>query len=98
MERKYKIISNKAQCKVCKEIIESKSVHDFQGCKCFRETLGEKGIAVDGGDTYLKRSGQMENLIELSETRPFTDDEQIEYEQKIREQAVKYGLDISWWK
>ena len=34
---------NKAQCLVCNDIIESKSVHDFVQCKC-------KAIFVDGGN------------------------------------------------
>ena len=37
-----KILVNKIQCKKCKDIIESKHVHDFKWCSC-------KSIAVDGG-------------------------------------------------
>ena len=37
-----KILVNKIQCKKCKDIIESKHVHDFKWCKC-------RSIAVDGG-------------------------------------------------
>ena len=44
-----KIIENKAQCLLCGDIIESKSVHDFQTCKCGK-------LSVDGGKDYLKRS------------------------------------------
>lgn len=62
LSKKYpKIKSNKAQCKLCQDIIESKSVHDFVECKC-----GE--ISVDGGKEYLKRGAMnTDNLIELSE-------------------------------
>jgi len=47
--RKKKIISNKAQCLICGEIIESKHKHDFKTCKC-------GNVSVDGGKEYLKRS------------------------------------------
>lgn len=36
-----KILVNKIQCKKCKDIIESKHVHDFKWCSC-------KSIIVDG--------------------------------------------------
>ena len=44
-----KIKHNKAQCKLCGDIIESKSVHNFVECSC-----GE--IFVDGGKQYLRLS------------------------------------------
>lgn len=43
------ILSNKAKCKKCGDIIESKHVHDYVTCKC-------GAISVDGGHEYLKRS------------------------------------------
>jgi hypothetical protein len=55
-----KILVNKIQCKKCKDIIESKHVHDFKWCKC-------RSIAVDGGLAYLRRIGNFEDIIELSE-------------------------------
>ncbi|MGM9877658.1 MAG: hypothetical protein ACI33S_03315 [Bacilli bacterium] len=55
-----KILVNKIQCKKCKDIIESKHVHDFKWCTC-------KSIAVDGGLEYLRRVGNIEDIIELSE-------------------------------
>jgi hypothetical protein len=60
-EPKYKIIKNKAQCKKCGDIIESKYRHDFVSCKC-------GSIFVDGGLDYC-RSGadNFENFIDLSE-------------------------------
>ena len=66
LEIKYKAISNnkilvnKIQCNKCKDIIESKNVHDFKWCSC-------KSIAVDGGLEYLRRVGNLEDIIELSE-------------------------------
>ena len=56
------IVTNKAQCKLCGDVIESVSRNDYQRCKC-----GE--ISVDGGKSYLKRSAKdFNNIIELSDT------------------------------
>jgi tRNA(Ile2) C34 agmatinyltransferase TiaS len=56
------VVVNKAQCKLCGDVIESEHRHDFKWCKC-----GE--IAVDGGKSYLKRAAKdLSNIIELSET------------------------------
>ena len=60
MSNNKKILVNKIQCKKCKDIIESKHVHDFKWCTC-------KSIAVDGGLEYLRRIGNLEDIIELSE-------------------------------
>lgn len=59
----YKILSNKAQCKLCKDIIESVHRHDFVSCKCDE-------IFVDGGKDYLRRGAKdFNNLVEMSETK-----------------------------
>lgn len=55
-----KIIRNKIKCKYCGEVIESKSRHDFKFCACGK-------VAIDGGHFYLKRSGNPNDWIELSE-------------------------------
>lgn len=86
MERQIRIIKNAARCKMCGEIIESKTVHDFRPCKCFIKSDGAKGLAVDGGKEYLRRVGDPSVYEDLSETRPFTDEEQAEYEAKIQKQ------------
>lgn len=52
---------NKCQCKKCGDIIESKHRHDFVWCKC-------GSIAVDGGKDYLKRCGNLEDMVEMSES------------------------------
>lgn len=54
-----KIYENKIQCKKCGDIIESKTVHDMVWCKC-------GAVAVDGGKEYLRRTGNDEDIIELS--------------------------------
>lgn len=56
------VVVNKAQCKLCGDIIESTHGHDYKQCGC-----GE--IAVDGGKRYIRRSAKnLNNIIELSET------------------------------
>lgn len=62
------IITNKAQCRNCKSIIESTHRHDFVVCACWNQDEKKStGIAVDGGKEYLKRCGNLEDIIELSE-------------------------------
>lgn len=56
-----KILRNRAQCRVCHEIIESTYRHDYQSCSC-------GAIAVDGGTDYLRRTGSLIDIIELSES------------------------------
>lgn len=55
---KRRILRNMAQCMVCKQVIESKHVHDFVTCKC-------GCLSVDGGKDYAKRVGN--GFIELTE-------------------------------
>lgn len=55
-----KIKTNKAKCKKCNDIIESKNTNDFIRCSC-------GSIAVDGGLEYIKRIGETKNIIEMSE-------------------------------
>ena len=54
-----KIIINKAKCKKCGDIIESKEVNDFKRCTC-------GSIAIDGGQEYIKRVGNKDDIIELA--------------------------------
>jgi len=63
-----KILSNKAQCLRCGDIIESRHVHDFVWCSCRDDDDEPCGIAVDGGREYLRRVFSDKALIkELSE-------------------------------
>ena len=56
-----RILRNRARCKKCGDIIESKHRHDHVACSC-----GE--IAVDGGLAYLRRTfNRPENLEEMAE-------------------------------
>jgi hypothetical protein len=56
----HKIIRNAAQCRKCGDLIVSQHRHDFVWCKC-------QSIAVDGGKDYLRRIGNFDQIIELSE-------------------------------
>lgn len=50
----------KVKCKLCGDIIQSKHRWDMTWCKC------EK-IAIDGGDHYVKLSGDLDNMEMLEE-------------------------------
>lgn len=54
------IVRNRAQCKKCGDIIESRHSHDFVTCSC-------GSLSVDGGKEYLRRVGYSSLCIELSE-------------------------------
>lgn len=56
-----KIIRNMAKCKLCGDIIESKTTHDFRQCSC-------GAVAVDGGHDYLRRVGWPKNFEDMSVT------------------------------
>ena len=63
------IKKNKAQCKLCEDIIESVHVHDFVSCKC-----GE--IFTDGGREYIRRGAtDFNNILDLSEYDKDEDEE-----------------------
>lgn len=52
---------NKAKCRICGDILESKYVHDFQTCEC-------GSIFIDGGNEYWRYGGK-DNLIRVYEER-----------------------------
>ncbi len=55
------ILHNKAYCKLCKDVIESKSRHHFVECSC-----GE--IFTDGGHDYIRQGAKnLDNLVDMSE-------------------------------
>jgi hypothetical protein len=57
---KYKIIVNRARCKLCGWIIESQSDFHLNVCGCGK-------ISVDGGCSLIRRCGDIKNIEELSE-------------------------------
>ncbi len=54
------ITRNAIRCKKCGDVIESKSVHDFQECSC-------GACFVDGGHEYLRFGGKPEDFEVLTE-------------------------------
>ena len=44
-----KILVNKARCKLCGDVVESKHRHDFRSCSC-------GAMSVDGGREYIRRA------------------------------------------
>lgn len=58
-EEKWK---NKAECLACKDIIESKHVHDFVKCGCGK-------IFVDGGNDYWRAGGDLKLFKRVMERR-----------------------------
>ena len=58
--KKQKLIRNVARCAKCNTVIESRYTHDFVWCEC-------KAIFTDGGTHYIRRGGDLEALIDLSE-------------------------------
>jgi len=80
------ILSNKAQCRKCGDIIESKHRHDFRSCKC-------GAISVDGGKAYLRRAAMdFNDLIELSEVEE-DDDTNKKAPEGARSQTVQQWQD-----
>jgi hypothetical protein len=53
---------SKVRCKSCNTVVESKSVHDWQACKCFTNELDTTGIFVDGGDEYFRCGGNIHSM------------------------------------
>lgn len=53
------IVQNAVTCNKCDDFIVSKHRHDFVTCKC-------GAISVDGGQAYLRRSGDLKSGIDHS--------------------------------
>lgn len=63
------IKANRARCRSCGDVIESKYRHDFVQCSC-----GES--FVDGGLDYLRRGGELDDMSEW-DPDPIEDEEQV---------------------
>lgn len=58
------IVRNMIKCKKCGDVIESKSVHDFQTCSCGT-------CSVDGRHSYLRRCAKsLNDFIDMSKIAP----------------------------
>lgn len=53
-------MKNRARCKKCNDIIESKYRHDFVSCKC-------GAIFVDGGNDYFRAGGDFQYFERLDD-------------------------------
>lgn len=73
------IVENSARCKLCNEKIVSTHRHDFVTCSC-------DALSVDGGQDYLKRTG---NFSDIEETSIVMEEEAVLDCVK----AVDWGLD-----
>ena len=60
MSNQMRIKRNMIRCKKCGDIIESKSVHDFQMCTC-------GSCYVDGGHEYIRIGGNFKDIEILTE-------------------------------
>ena len=58
---------NWAQCRQCKQVIESRSRHDFVSCDC-------GAISVDGGHDYHRRVGNPKDFEEPSKDYKYKGD------------------------
>ena len=58
---------NKARCRNCKDVIESKWRHDWTCCSCFTGTENNTGIFIDGGEDYRRYGGNLDNFERLEE-------------------------------
>lgn len=56
----YDIYKNKAQCTKCGDVIESRTVHEFVGCKC-------GSIFLDGGRDYWRCGGDFRCIKRIYE-------------------------------
>lgn len=72
-----RIIRNAAQCRKCKDVIESVHRHDFVSCKC-------GAIFIDGGREYFRAGGDFGSLIDLSKTEDYVREE-TNFEREMRE-------------
>lgn len=55
-----RIVSNKAKCNKCGDVVISLQVNEYVHCKC-------GAIAVAGGDKSIMRLGHHNDILELSE-------------------------------
>ena len=55
-------LKNRARCRHCKDVIESKHRHDWVACSCFENTEHTTGIFIDGGTDYKRCGGNLDSL------------------------------------
>ena len=70
--KKPRILHNRIRCKICGEVLESRSTHDFQQCEC--------GIFIDGGRDYVRVGGWNGDEDEMNRCIEFL----TEYEKEVK--------------
>jgi hypothetical protein len=58
--REPRLLRNRARCSRCGDIVESRHRHHYVACGC-------GALAVDGGLSYLRRTGEPADCEEMSE-------------------------------
>ena len=53
---------NKAKCRNCGEVVESKHRHDWVACSCFRNSPDTRGFYLDGGNDYGRYGGNIDDI------------------------------------
>lgn len=79
----YRLITNKVRCKLCGDVIESRSRHDFRMCSC-----GKTG--VDGGLDYTRRIFFSEDPDECYEEFSVFMDENGNLVKEVDQQKIPY--------
>lgn len=82
-----RILSNRAGCLTCGDVVYSAHRHDYSQCRCGR-------MAVDGGMAYLRRVGERDYMHEMSVTldEELVDDICEVFEQGKEERKSPLGL------
>ena len=62
--RKERKVGDKLMCLKCRDVIESKSVHDFRRCRC-------GAIFIDGGDEYTRYGGYQKDMEWVEEEKDY---------------------------
>lgn len=60
-----KIRKNRAKCKLCEEIIESKHSHDYVTCKCGEISIDGGPSTGDGGSCWRGRAKDYRNFLSI---------------------------------
>lgn len=77
------ILRNAIQCKICGDVIESTSIHDFKTCSC-------GACSVDGGHDYLRRCAKsLDDFVDLSEFQKQDVEEKLDWGSCMREKPLK---------
>lgn len=80
---------NAAICKLCGDLIQSRTVHEFKRCQC-------GCIAVDGGDEYRKRIGAICMVYEISSDQLYAFYSVLTPRERINAIINDPNVDMNW--